>query len=213
MVRSAIEMESESVGKFYISPTLVQRTNSEKRGLNATAHHELIAVRQALYQNLNKTQEMRLLLDKSDVQCQTIGKRLPHLEKEMAPLLVKVESAQGVSEWIEKILGPAKLLIHKFDETHLLEKTLTREPREDLEAYLSAVTKLADLLDYLKQNSGVVIKLLEEAMQLLVEAKSADKYRVMKINESLLALKAHQAGQQSFLYTTAFSLVKACLHV
>jgi hypothetical protein len=206
-------MESESVGKFYISATLVQRTNSKKRGLNATAHHELIAVRQALYQNLNKTQEMRLLLDKSDVQCQTIGKWLPRLEREMAPLLVKVESAQGVSEWIEKILGPAKLLIQKFDETHLLEKTLTGEPREDLEAYLSAVTKLADLLDYLNQNSGVVIKLLQEAMQFLVQAKSADKYRVMKINESLMALKAHQAGQQSFLYTTAFSLVKACLHV
>lgn len=213
MVRSAIEMESESVGKFYISATLVQRTNSKNRGLNATAHHELIALRQALYQNLNKTQEMRLLLDKSDVQCQTIGKRLPRLEKEMAPLLVKVESAQGVSEWIEKILGPAKLLIHKFDETHLLEKTLTREPREDLEAYLSAVTNLAHLLDYFKQNSGVVIKLLEEAMKFLVQAKSADKYRVMKINESLMALKAHQAGQESFLYTTAFSLVKACLHV
>jgi hypothetical protein len=207
-------MESETVGKFYISATLVQRTDSKKRGLNATAHHELIAVRQALYQNLNKTQEMRLLLDKSDVQCQTIGKRLSRLEKEMAPLLVKVESAQGVSEWIEKILGPAKLLIHKFDEAHLLEKALTREPREDLEAYLSAVTKLADLLDYLKQNSGVVIKLLEEAMQFLVEAKSADKYRVMKIIESLMALKAHQAGQQSFLYTTTtFSLIKACLHV
>jgi hypothetical protein len=104
-------------------------------------------------------------------------------------------------------------LIHKFDEAHLLEKALTREPREDLEAYLSAVTKLADLIDYLKQNSGVIIKLLEEAMQFLVEAKSADKYRVMKINESLIALKAHQAGQQSFLYTTAFSLDKACLHV
>jgi exocyst complex protein 7 len=190
-------MGLETVDFFHIlgrDPT----SNSYKTGVNVTtAHNQLIATRQELYQNLNKTRELGSLLDKSELQLQTFGERLPHLKKAMAPLLVQAESVKSVSEWIEESLGPAKNLIKKFDEAHLLEKTLIREPREDLEVYLSTVVKLADLLDYLKLNSGVAIKFLKEAMEVLLQEKSVDKYHVMKVNQSLMALIHHQSGQQS----------------
>jgi hypothetical protein len=140
-------MGLETVDFFHIlarDPT----SNSYKTGVNVTtAHNQLIATRQELYQNLNKTRELGSLLDKSELQLQTIGERLPHLKKAMAPLLVQAESVKSVSEWIEESMEPAKNLIKKFDEAHLLEKTLIREPREDLEVYLSTVVKLADLLE------------------------------------------------------------------
>ncbi|CAK9255924.1 unnamed protein product [Sphagnum jensenii] len=204
-------MGLETVDFFHIlarDPT----SNSYKTGVNVTtAHNQLIATRQELYQNLNKTRELGSLLDKSELQLQTIGERLPHLKKAMAPLLVQAESVKSVSEWIEESMGPAKNLIKKFDEAHLLEKTLIREPREDFEVYLSTVVKLADLLDYLKLNSRVAIKLLKEAMEVLLQEKSVDKYRVRKVNQSLMTLIHHQSVQEKLVTEFKFLMVEHTL--
>lgn len=155
---------------------------------------QLIVARQALCESLNKTRELGLALSKSDTKLRSISGRLLPIQEAMGPLLNRTESARNFAVQIEGALTPAKAVLKKFEDLRMLEVTLMREPKDNLEAYLVAVQSLDECISFLKQNSGSSTKLLQDAAEAVVRKDAIGKVRGRRLAESISLLKSHRAG-------------------
>lgn len=155
---------------------------------------QLLAARNQLSKSLEKSRALSQSLLESDKRLQDFQDRLSPVRRALAPLQVQSKAVEELSQRIDKTLEPATSVLQTFDVIHKLRVRLTRDPRQDFDGYVAALMQLEEALDYLKHNSAVAVRWLQEAMQFLGETASTDSYRIRRLNESLATLKAQQTG-------------------
>lgn len=155
---------------------------------------KLLAARNALCLSLEKSRQLGNLLDESNRRLQSVQQRLSPVRRALAPLQQQSMVTEGLAERINKTLEPAMSVLKMFDVVNKIRVRLLREPRDDFDAYLAALMQLEEALDYLKHNSTLAVKWLQEAVTFLNETGSADTARLRRLNESLTTLKAQKTG-------------------
>lgn len=155
---------------------------------------KLLAARNALCLSLEKSRALGDLLNESNRRLKTVQERLSPVRRALAPLQAQSKVAEGLTKRIDKTLEPAMSVLQMFDVVSKIRVRLMREPKDDFDGYLNALVELEEPLNYLKDNSIVAVKYLQEAVTYLNETGSTDTARLKRLNESLAILKSQQAG-------------------
>ena len=158
---------------------------------------QLVAARDTICQYLEKSRALGDMLNESNKRLQNVHERLSPVRRALAPLQAQSKVAEGLSKRIDKTLEPAMSVLQMFDVVKKIRVRLMREPKDDFDGYLNALAELDEPLNYLKENSIVAVKYLQEAVTYLNETGSTDTARLKRLNESLATLKSQQAGECS----------------
>lgn len=194
-------MGAESAGKerLTLRPALPPSDNLAK----------LLAARNALCLSLEKSRQLGSLLDASSRRLQSVQQRLSPVRRALVPLQQQSMVAEGLTQRIDKTLEPAMSVLEMFDVVKKIRVRLLREPRDDFDAYLAALMQLEEALDYLKQNSVLAVKWLQEAITFLNKTACVDTARLQRLNDSLAAMKAQKTGMYVFACPFACSLLSS----
>lgn len=182
-------MGAESAGKQR-APWPTQRAAQP----SSDGFAKLLAARNALCLSLEKSRALGDSLNESNKRLQTVQERLSPVRRALAPLQAQSKVAEGLTERIDRTLEPAMSVLQMFDVVSKIRVRLMREPKDDFDGYLKALVELEEPLNYLKDNSIVAVKYLQEAVTYLNETGSTDTARLKRLNESLATLKSQQIG-------------------
>ncbi|KAG6547485.1 hypothetical protein Mapa_010933 [Marchantia paleacea] len=145
----------------------------------------LLAARATLMQTMEKTKEMELGIAKSRVRLQGMRESLPALEAAMKPLQAQALLQKGLKAKIDRASEPAEKVLQTFEVVRSLERILKGEPRHDLPEYLASLSQLEEAMDYLSDNCVRAVQWISDAVSFLASSKTADKYRMYRLNERL----------------------------
>eukprot|EP01018_Ginkgo_biloba_P011403 Gb_28526 [translate_table: standard] len=156
---------------------------------NISTYQGLVAAQQCLLHTNQKAKEIGASLHKCGHRLQQMKHRTEALESVMAPLLSQSRQSQELTESIRRAVGPAMDVLEAFISIRDLETALMGDPRDNIKAYLGAVSKLEGYLVYVSEKRPLAVELLEEAVRVSGCSRLNDKYRMRRLNGAIEALR------------------------
>ena len=167
----------------------------ESRQVNVDDLAQLVAVRNSLHANLEKSREVGHLLHERLQSLQ--GRLSPVITKALAPVEEESGTLTGLSQRIDKATQSVMAVQKSHDVVHRLRKIIMRDPALDLDGYLAAVMQLEEALSYHRHELAAAGRWLQEAVNCL-ETASVHSRQTERLRNILKDLKAEQAGESCF---------------
>ncbi|BBM97079.1 exocyst complex component 7 [Marchantia polymorpha subsp. ruderalis] len=148
----------------------------------------LVAARATLMQTMERTKEMEAGIARSRQKLQGMREALPALEAAMRPLQAQALLQKGLGAKIDRASQPAEQVLRTFEVVRSLERILKGEPRHDLPEYLASLSQLEEAMGFLSGNCVRAVQWISDAVSFLASSKTADKYRMYRLNERLASV-------------------------
>ncbi|KAJ7212764.1 hypothetical protein O6H91_13G038000 [Diphasiastrum complanatum] len=151
---------------------------------------KLKSARHLLQHTVAKSQVLASELDMVQSRFQSIRERLPDIEAALNPIRERSHDAHALGSRLDQAMAPAAFILEKYEAMHSLEGTIRGNPKEDIGAYLLAVSQLEEVVHFLSGDRNTAMQQLQEAVQFVEKSKLADDHRIHRLKQALAAVRA-----------------------
>ncbi|GAA0140705.1 membrane traffic protein [Lithospermum erythrorhizon] len=161
---------------------------------------------------LQATDEMDASLEKMDINFDAIQENLTLASRRMAPLQTLSIANKALDARINRAIAPALALLDSFKQSESLQRKLldlssrlsnenaSEKRLKKLFKYVECVEELNAAINTVCQECEPAIQKLQEVVEFLSRTKATDQYRIYRLKETMVTLKA--------LYETEVEVMK-----